>query len=330
MLEGGGVRVLVVTNMYPSPTNPAFGVFVDDQVNALRRAGADVDVFFVDGKANTLNYLWGFVRFWRQLRRRRYQLIHAHYVLSGLIARAQWRYRVVLTHHGSELLGHPRWQTWLAHLVTPWFDAVIYVSEECRRAMNDRAGWVIPCGVDLDVFRPVPRDEARAQLGLAPDQRLVLWAGDPSRPEKRYAMVEQAMQHVKALVPGAELVLLTGRPHHLVPTYMSACDVLVLTSAAEGSPMVVKEAMACNLPIVSVRVGDVAEVIDGTAGCALAERDAADIAARLVGVLQEPVRTDGRARVEHLGHGPITRRIMAVYRHTLVQHLRTGGQFAAN
>lgn len=325
---GRGVRVLVVTNMYPSPAKPSFGVFVADQVSALRRADVDVDVFFVDGKANTLNYVWGFVRFWRHLRRHHYDLIHAHYVLSGLIARAQWGYRVVLTHHGPELLGHPRWQTWLAHLVTPLFDEVIYVTEEGRRAMNDRDGWVIPCGVDLDAFRPVPRSEARAKLGLALDQPLVLWAGDPSRPEKRYAMVEGAMQRVKAMMPSADLVLLTGRPHDLVPTYMSACDVLVLTSAAEGSPMVIKEAMACNLPIVSVRVGDVAEVIEGAVGCALADPDVNDIGRRLVDVLRQPLRTNGRQRVEHLGEVPITRRILEVYTRALGRHRRVR-QYAA-
>jgi glycosyltransferase involved in cell wall biosynthesis len=326
---GGSVKVLVVTNMYPTPSMPSFGVFVEDQVAALRRAGASVDVFFVNGKESTWNYLWGFFRFWRFLRGRRYDLIHAHYVLTGLIARAQWGHRVVLTHHGPEALGHPRWQTVLCHLATPFFDEVIHVSEEVRRALRDRDGWVIPCGVDLEVFAPQPRDEVRARLGLPLDKRLVLWAGDPTRPEKRFSLVEQAMDRVRACLPDAELILLTGRPHQVVPAYMSACDALVLTSAAEGSPMVIKEAMACNLPIVSVRVGDVPEVIGGTPGCALAERDPADIAAKLVEVLREPRRTDGRTRVEHLAHDRIAQRILAVYEHAIGRRLRVE-QYAAS
>jgi teichuronic acid biosynthesis glycosyltransferase TuaC len=317
------MKVLVVTNMYPTPAMPYFGVFVKDQVDTLRRAGVVIDVFFVNGKASTWNYLWGFFRFWRFLRGRQYDLIHAHYVLAGVIARAQRSYPVVLTHHGPELLGHPRWQTWLAHLITPLFDEVVYVSEECRQALHDQDGWVIPCGVDLELFQPQPVDRARARLGLSPDRRLVLWAGQP-RAEKRFQLVEQAMQRLQSKMPNAELVLLTGRPHADVPPYMSACDVLVLTSAAEGSPQVVKEAMACNLPIVSVRVGDVPEVIAQTAGCALAERDPEDIADKLAGVLRDPRRTDGRTRIDQFRDDRIARRVIDVYAQAM--HSRRGAK----
>ena len=144
----------------------------------------------------------------------------------------------------------------------------------------------------------------------------MLFAGDYRRPEKRFDLVEQAMAGVRQVLPDTDLVLLSGRPHDVVPAYMSACDALVLTSALEGSPMVVKEAMACNLPIVSVRVGDVAEVIGETPGCALAEREAGDVAAKLIAVLREPRRTDGRNRIAHLRHDRIARRLLDVYART--------------
>ncbi|MBI2321228.1 MAG: glycosyltransferase [Chloroflexi bacterium] len=312
------MKVLVVTNMYPTAEMPAFGTFVHDQVQALRRAGVEVDVFFVNGRECTWNYLWGFPRFWRFLWDRRYDLIHAHYVLSGVIARAQWRYKLVLTHHGPEVLGWPHpWQRWVCRLLTPLCDEAIYVSEEIRRALRDLDGWVIPCGVNLDDFTPLPREEARARLGLPQDKRLVLWAGEHWRPEKRFHLVEQAMARAQAELPDAELVLLTKRPHQVVPLYMNACDALVLTSAVEGSPMVVKEAMACNLPVVSVRVGDVPDVIGDTPGCALAAHDPADIAAKLVAVLREPQRSEGRLRMQHLRHDRIASLLIEVYEHAL-------------
>ena len=311
------LRVAVVTNMYPSAAEPGFGTFVHDQVEALRRAGIHVDVFFFNGRANTWNYVWAFFRLWRLLWRNRYDLLHAHFVLAGIVARAQWGHKVVLTHHGVELLGYPRWQTWLAHLVTPLVDEVIYVSAELRDALRDSDGWVIPCGIDLDVFTPMPRAQARARLGLPLDARLVLWAGESWREEKRFYLVEQAMAHVKTTLPDADLVLLSNRPHDVVPLYMSACDALVLTSAAEGSPMVIKEAMACNLPIVSVRVGDVPEVVGDTPGCALADHDPLDIADKLLVVLREPRRTNGRQRIGHLGHDRIAQRLLEVYEHAL-------------
>jgi glycosyltransferase involved in cell wall biosynthesis len=311
------LRIAVVTNMYPSPAEPGFGTFVHDQVEALRRAGAQVDVFFFNGRANTWNYVWAFFRLWAFLWRRQYDLLHAHFVLAGIVARAQWGHKVVLTHHGVELLGYPRWQTWLARLVTPLVDAAIYVSAELREALHDRDGWVIPCGIDLDVFAPLERAEARARLGLPSDRRLVLWAGESWREEKRFYLVEQAMARVKLALPDADLVLLSNRPHDVVPLYMSACDALVLTSAAEGSPMVIKEAMACNLPIVSVRVGDVPEVVGDTPGCALADHDPLDIADKLVAVLREPRRTTGRERIGHLRHDRIAQRLLEVYEHAL-------------
>src|SRR5687768_188267 len=202
------MKVLVVTNMYPTPDMPAFGTFVKDQVDALREAGAEVDVFSIPGRRGMWQYARALPRFWRFLLGRRYDVIHAHYVLAGVVARLQWGHRVVLTHHGPEVLGQPRWQGPLCRLMTPLFDEVIHVTEEVRRALNDGDGWVIPCGIDLERFAPISRAEARQRAGLPQEKRLVLFAGDHWRPEKRFDLVEQAMQRVKQELPDAELVLL--------------------------------------------------------------------------------------------------------------------------
>lgn len=311
------MRVMIVTNMYPTVEMPSFATFVHDQVEALRREGVEIEVFFFNGRKSKWNYLWAFPRFWWRLLRNRYDLIHAHYVLAGVVARAQWSHRLVLTHHGGEALGMPPWQGPICRLLSPLCDEVIHVTEEIRRAVRDDDGWVIPCGVDIDHFAPVPQAQARECLALPADQPLILFAGEYRRPEKRFDLVEAAMARVRQTMPEAELILLTGRPHETVPAYMSACDVLVLASDFEGSPMVVKEAMAVNLPVVSVRVGDVPELIGSTPGCFLAERDADDIAAKLVATLRERRRTDGRARIAHLRHDRTAQRVLEVYRRAI-------------
>ena len=305
------LSVLVVTNMYPRPEAPSHGVFVGDQVESLRRLGVDVDVFFMNGRGNKLNYLWAYPRLWNTLRKKRYDVIHAHYVFSGLVARAQWQAPVVLTHHGPEVF--MTWERHVCRLATPWFDRVIVVSPEMRERLGYKDAIVIPCGVDMQRFAPISQKEARLRSGLPQDKKLVLWAGEHFRPEKRFEIAEEAMRRLTAEDPSVELVLLSGRPHADVPVYMNAADVLLLTSDAEGSPMVVKEAMSCNLPVVSTAVGDVPDVIGGTAGCFVTSQDPADVVTNLKRALSFGKRTNGREAVAHMELDEISRRIIDVY-----------------
>jgi len=309
------VRVLVVTNMYPQPDQPAFGTFVRDQVEALRRKGIEVDVLFINGRKGRANYLWGILRFWCQLLRKRYDVIHAHYVFSGIIARLQSFFPVVVTYHGSELgVGTSHWLSRLSRAVHPFFQRVIVVSPQMKQMLNDPKVRVIPCGVSLDDFKPIPLAKARQQLGLPQDKPLVVWVGDHRHPEKRYSMLEQAVELVKLDMPDAELVLVSGQPYQVIPVYMSACDVLALTSIYEGSPMVIKEAMACNLPIVSVDVGDVAEVISESKHCYVVEPTPEAVAEKLRVVLSDRHRTNGRSKIGHLESNFIAGQIIEVYK----------------
>jgi glycosyltransferase involved in cell wall biosynthesis len=297
--------------MYPRPEAPSHGVFVGDQVASLRRLGVEVDVFFMNGRANRLNYLWAYPRLWITLRKKRYDVIHAHYIFSGLVARAQWQAPVVLTHHGPEVF--MTYERHFCRIATPWFDRVIVVSPEMKHRLAYDDAVVIPCGVDMQRFSPIDRDDARRRTGLPLDRKLVLWAGEFFRPEKRYEIVEEAMRRLAAEDPDVELVLLSGRPHADVPVFMNAADVLLLTSDAEGSPMVIKEAMACNLPIVSTAVGDVPDVIAGTDGCYITAQDPADVVANLRRALAFGRRTSGRQAIAHMEIDAISRRIIALY-----------------
>ena len=307
------MRVLVVTNMYPSPERPAFGTFVRDQVEDLRRAGIEVDIFYIEGRQSLRNYVAGIFRFWRQLTQQRYDLVHAHYTHGGLIARLQFLYPVILTHHGSDLLSSTRTVMKLSRVLHPLFSRVIVVSKQMLDIFNDNRTVLIPCAIDLEAMKPIPVVEARQQLGLSPEKPLVLFAGQHWQRVKRFELLEQAMSLVKQRCPEAELVIVAGKPHSVIPLYMSACDVLALTSRSEGSPMVIKEAMACNVPIVSVDVGDVAQVISGVDGCYIAEPTPEDVAEKILLTLTARQRTRGREKITHLGSGPITQRIISLY-----------------
>ena len=151
----------------------------------------------------------------------------------------------------------------------------------------------------------------------------MLWAGEYFRPIKRWDVVQAAVAKARKKDPAIDLVLLSGKPHVEVPLYMNACDCLLLVSDGEGSPMVIKEAMACNLPIVAFPTGDVAEVVWGTEGCYLCSQDPNEVAAKLCLALQTPQRSNGRERVAQMEQGNIARQIIKVYRETITER---GGQ----
>ncbi|MDX1664353.1 MAG: glycosyltransferase [Candidatus Promineifilaceae bacterium] len=319
------LRVLLLTSEWPTPEAAHHGAFVVQQADYLRRAGVDLSVYAFRGQKNPLRYAFSYLEVRRLYDLDSFDLIHAHFGQSGLLALFSRR-PLVVTFHGSEVQGivgpEGRYTAagWLlqqvSSLVAHTADELIAVSERvCRYLPAEREVHVIPGGVNFELFRPLPRAEARAALNLPPDRLLVLFAADPARPVKRYRLAQTA---VALLGPGAALVVMSNVPHEMVPLYMSACDVLVLTSKHEGSPTVVKEALACNLPIVAVDVGDVRERISDIDGCIVCDDDRPEtIAAGLRCVLERGQRTRSRDLVGYLDEEKIVQRILDVYRSAL-------------
>lgn len=307
------MHVLVVTNMYPTPDRPHFGTFVYDEVSALRQLGVDVEVVFVDGQRRTRNYAWGTARLaGRGLSRASYDLVHAHYPFSGLMARAQVRWPLVLTLHGIEVTFG--WTAPLARLAARLSDWVIVTAPHVLADLRFRPAHVsvIPCGIDLDLFAPGDGNQARTRLGLPLDRQIVVFVGEV-RPEKQVHLLEGAVAALRAEGAPVDLVIASGLPHDQVPQIMQAADVLGLVSRYEGSPMVIKEAMACNLPIVATDVGDVASVMGDTAGCFLCAPTVDSVTAQLRQALAFGGRTNGRDRVRPLAALGTARQVLQVY-----------------
>jgi glycosyltransferase involved in cell wall biosynthesis len=288
-----------------------------------------VDVFHFRGRRNPWNYLSAWWRLRRRLARNYYDLLHAQFGQSGLLAYPK-RLPLVVTFRGCDLLGEigegerytlvGKLLQRVSRAVARRADAVIVVSEHMKAQLPPGVpAHVIPSGLDFEVFRPIPRDDARRHLGLPLDQTLVLFAGSPEWPRKRYALARQALDLLGRTLP-AQLVVAWGAPHEDIPYYMSACDALVFTSMLEGSPNVVKEALACDLPVVSVPVGDVATRLRGVAGCELcADERPQTIAAALERVLRRSQRVAGRDAVQDLDERKLTQEVLAIYRSVLAQ-----------
>jgi len=322
------LRVLMVTSDWPDPAVPRTTAFIRRQAEFVQRAGVDLEVFAFRGEKNPLNYLRAWRRFRRRLHAGRFDLVHAQFGQSGLLALPK-RIPLVVTLRGSDILGivsdrdgrysrAGRWLQRASQLVAKCADAVILVSPHLGDGLHTRAPQhVIPSGIDFTLFRPIPRDEARTQLGLDLGERLVLFVGRPHQARKRCALAKQAVELLNERLP-ARLVVAWNIPHHQMPLYMNACDALVFTSMQEGSPNAVKEALACDLPVVSVRVGDVPERLRHVAGCELCIDDQpATIAAALERVLTRGGRVAGRAAVQHLDENVLTAKVLRVYRSVL-------------
>jgi len=305
------MKILLVTNMFPTVDRPDWGTFVLHQVQSLRDLGHDVDIVNIRGYRSRLAYVRGA---WEVVTRRwctRYDVVHAHYGLSGYPALLCWRTPLVITLHGSDaLLGglHGVVNT----LVCRWADAVITVARHMADRISTR---VIPCGVDLQVFRPMDRREARDRLNLPDDRRFILFPFDPRRAVKRYDRAKAVEVELQRRGYAAELLVATGIPNDQMPWCYSAADVMLLCSDREGSPTSVKEALACNLPVVSTDVGDVADILDGIRGVAIADGDAGSLADAIESVLCEKHRSnfDGRTAMERYGQSHLTRQIVEVY-----------------
>ncbi len=311
----GRPKVLVVTNLYPHEGAPYFGTFVYDEVQALRALGVAVDVFFVNGRANKLNYFRSLRAYRQHLRARPYDLVHIHYGLTGLVGCAQRQKPMVITVHGIEVVIPGVAQ--ITRLCARRASAIIVTSRWVEMHLGRRADAIIPPGIDLNLFRPMPQEEARKALGLPLEKKLVLFAGQ-RRPDKRVHVVEEAVRRLQAEGWPVELLVASGEPHERVPLYMNAADVLVLVSRVEGSPMVIKEAMACNLPIVTGDLGDAREVIGDTEGCFFCDRTVEGTARALAQALRFGRRTDGRKRVQHLSLQASAQRVLDVYKRVLM------------
>ena len=317
--EQGDPKVLVVANLYPHPGAEYFGTFVYDEVQALRRLGVGVDVFYVNGRAGKLNYFRSILPFRRQVQARDYDVVHMHYGLTGLVACWQTRVPLVVTLHGIEVVIPG--VAFISRLCARQAAALIVTSRWVAEHVPRPPDAIIPPGVDLDLFRPMDRDEARRALGLPLNKELVLFAGQP-RPEKRVPVIQAAVRRLQDEGRNVEFVMASGIPHEQVPLYMNAADVLVLVSDVEGSPMVIKEAMACNLPIVTRDLGDTREIIGDTEGCFFCDGSVEGTAEAIAQALDFGRRTDGRERVRHLSLEAAARQVLGVYEKVKIENRR--------
>ncbi len=295
-------------------------VFFEQQIQALEKKGVDCTVCVVPGaeqidgglgkKRGIKEYLQYAPRVRRILRNETFDLIHANYGLTAPYAVTQFQLPVVLTLWGSDVVGFDGFVTkafaWRANAVT-------VRSEEMRTLLGKKDVHIVPSGVDLERFRPIDQTVARERVGWDTDRTYVLFPYSPEYERKNYPLAKDVIKRVEAKC-GIDISLQTvsGAPHNVMPYYINASDALLLTSSHEGSPNTVKEAMACNVPVVSTDVGDVDERLANVENSGVGT-SANELASILTNVLRAENRSNGRDIVREVSWDQIGEQFVEIY-----------------
>jgi glycosyltransferase involved in cell wall biosynthesis len=304
------------------------GIFLHRTVEGLNAAGIRTDVLFVRGYRGTHCYLLGCaaMALLPVAARGKYRLVHSHGGETAVVARFFVGAPVLASYWGSDILGVPlgSWrsrqkaavQSRILRVHALLMPATTTKSAEMEAVLPRRArrrNWVIPDGVDRDHFKPIDRQRARRVLGWDAEEVIVLSVGRRI-PLKRLWLAEQAAALAAAEIDALRWRVASDVPPSEMPLYYNAANLLLHTSASEGSPNAVKEALACNLPVVATPAGDIVELLRDVAPSAVCEPDAQSLAREIVRCLRSGERSNGRELTAHLGLEAVAARTVQCYR----------------
>ena len=306
---------------FVSSGNSKWGItpIVKAQGESLSKQGVELEFFPIQGKG-----VWGYLRNLPSLNRRlseyKPDLVHAHYSLSAIVASLVCRAPMVVSLMGSDTVTSP-----IDRMLIRFFNAIkwktlIVKSDSMKHNIKLSNASIIPNGVDIDHFRPLVQSDCKHQVGFAANKKQVIWLANPERYSKNFELANMAFKMLST--DDIELKIIHDILHDQVPLYLNAADVLLLTSRWEGSPNIIKEAMACNCPIVTTAVGDVRHVLGDTEGCFVTSYEPEDVAAKIESALEfveRRGRTNGRQRILDLGLDAdnIAKKLISIYENVL-------------
>ncbi|MCH8033713.1 MAG: glycosyltransferase family 4 protein [Bacteroidetes bacterium] len=299
--------------LFVSSGNKILGIstIVKTQGESLVEKGMNLQYFTIKGKG-IKGYLKNYKRLKVILDNYDFDLVHSHYFLSSILASFTKKTPLVVSLMGSDAYHNQIWRLGIILFNLIFWDSVIVKSSKMKYLLNLKKSYIIPNGVNIANFNPITKDDARTKLGLSLFKKYILFASNPDILEKNFNLAKNAVSELNR--QNVELIQVFNKPIELMPYYFNAVDVLLLTSNNEGSPNVIKEAMACNIPIVSTNVGDVKEIIGNTEGCYITSYDSKDVADKLELALSFGKRTNGREYIQHLSSEKIAVKIIELYK----------------
>jgi teichuronic acid biosynthesis glycosyltransferase TuaC len=306
------MKVLFVS----SGTRGKIGNIVKNQGESLIKSGVQIDYFIISEKGFK-GYIKSIPKIRKAYRKGKYDLVHAHYSLSAFAASCAGGFPLVVSLMGSDaylsifwryvarLFYHIRWQK------------TIVKTEKMQKLLRMKKALVIPNGVDIENFKPMIQREAQREIGFDPSRKLIIFVSNPNRSEKDYPLALKSVQILNR--NDVDLMPIFNIRNEKISNYMNAADLLLLTSKREGSPNVVKEAMACNTPIVSTDVGDVKKNIMDVTCSFIAESSPRELALKIDTILETGKRSNGREKLISLGldSDSVAKKIISVYKECL-------------
>lgn len=286
--------------------------YIYEQSLSLKKSGVEVDFFMIEGKG-----IVGYLKYLQPLKdsiiKNKYDIIHAYYGFCGMLSVLQRHSPVVISFLGSDINERKdRFFSKAAMLLSTYN---IFVEKKLAKKVNAKKHYsIIPFGVDLNVFFPMDKNLCRRQMDLDIDSRIALFCSSASRRVKNYQLAKNAVK----LVGNINIVQLQGGyTREEINKLINACDFLLMTSLYEGSPQIIKEAMACNCPIVSTDVGDVKEMIGGIKGCFITSFKPAEVAEKIKMALEFNSKTNGREKIKQFDLDTMTEKIILIYQNII-------------
>jgi glycosyltransferase involved in cell wall biosynthesis len=291
---------------------------VSRQALSLTNIGLEVSIFKIEGKG-LLSYLKNRNKLKKELTQNNFDLIHAHYSFSGILAGISTRKIPIITSlMGSDVKVSVFWKCIILFSNSFLWKKTIVKAERMLHDIKLKNVHVIPNGVDFEVFKPIDSRIAKSKVNFTDRKKYVIFVSDPERKEKNFELALKAIDRLQKK-SNVELYVVfneNGLSAEAICDFMNAADALLMTSMYEGSPNVIKEAMACNCPIVSTDVGDVNNVIGTTNGCFITDNNPENIARKLEKAINFG-KTNGRKNIDYLNSKKIALEISNLYQHVL-------------
>ncbi len=312
--------------LFVSSGNKKQGIspIIKKQGESISKKNHNIEYFTIKGKG-IKGYLKSVLPLFKILKSKKHDIVHAHYGLNAIVCHLSQLFRLkktplIISLMGSDLLIPKSENT----LLQKWINIYIYwilknkanhiivkTSELNKKVNLPEKTSIIPNGVDFNLFKPLNKSKLQDELKWSNDYKHILFAANPERPVKNYKLAKNATDQINEYP--VELHVLVDIDHDEIPKYMNASDVVILSSLFEGSPNVIKEAMACNRPIVSTNVGDVKLIIENIEGCFIAEEETIDFSKKMIQALSFDKSTEGRKNMHHLSEDKVAEKIIHIY-----------------